>query len=95
MLALQNQEGQTEQIHFFIPFYDSTGMIYMHWVPAGQAVNKEYYVEVLREFRNNPWCLRFRRKNNSVKISGRRVLNYEPFFMDAFFQIVFQFEIIQ
>ena len=27
-----------------IPFYDSTGMIYMHWVPTGQTVNKEYYV---------------------------------------------------
>ena len=26
-------------------------MIYMHWVPTGQAVNKEYYVEVLMEFR--------------------------------------------
>ena len=23
----------------------------MHWVPTGQADNKEYYVEVLREFR--------------------------------------------
>ena len=23
----------------------------MHWVPTGQIVNKEYYVEVLREFR--------------------------------------------
>ena len=32
-------------------FFDSTGMIYMHWVPTGQRVNKEYYVEVLREFR--------------------------------------------
>ena len=29
-----------------IPFFDSTGMIYMHW-----TVNKEYYVEILREFR--------------------------------------------
>ena len=29
-----------------IPFFDSTGMIYMHWVPTGQTVNKEYYVEV-------------------------------------------------
>ena len=38
-------------------FFESTGMIYMHWVPAGQTVNKEYYVEVLREFRK-----RFRRK---------------------------------
>ena len=24
----------------------------MHWVPTGQTVNKEYYVEILREFRN-------------------------------------------
>ena len=50
----QTQEGQTEQIHpqtFDDPFFDSTGMIYMHWVPTGQTVNKEYYVEVLREFR--------------------------------------------
>ncbi len=50
------RNGQTEQIHpqtfddpFF--FFDSTGMIYMHWVPIGQTVNKEYYVKVLREFR--------------------------------------------
>ena len=34
-----------------IPFFDSTGIIYMHWVPNRQTVNKEYYVEVLREFR--------------------------------------------
>ena len=34
-----------------IPFFDSTGMIYMHWVPTGLTVNKEYDVEVLREFR--------------------------------------------
>ena len=27
-----------------IPFFDSTGMIYMHWVATGQTVNKEYYV---------------------------------------------------
>ena len=34
-----------------VPFFDRTSMIYMHWVPTGQTVNKEYYVEVLREFR--------------------------------------------
>ena len=34
-----------------ILFFDSTGMIYMHWVPTGQTINKEYYVEVLRDFR--------------------------------------------
>ena len=56
----QAQKGQTEQIHpqtFDDPFLDSTSMIYMHWVPTGQTVNKEYYVEVLREFRK-----RFRQK---------------------------------
>ena len=35
-------------------FFDNTGMIYMHWVPTGQTVNKKYYVEVLREFRRGP-----------------------------------------
>ena len=34
-----------------ISFFYSTVMIYMHWVHTGQTVNKEYYVEVLREFR--------------------------------------------
>ena len=43
------------------PFFDSTGMIHMHWVPTGQKVNKEYYVEVLREFRK-----RFRRKRPAL-----------------------------
>ena len=49
----QTQEGQTEHIQpqTFDPFFDSTGMIYMHWVPTGETVNKEYYVELLREFR--------------------------------------------
>ena len=47
------------------PFFDSTVMIYMHWVPTGQTVNKEYYVEVLREFRK-----RFRRKRPALFKSG-------------------------
>ena len=65
----QTQEGQTEQIHpqtFDDPFFDSTGMIYMHWVPTGRTVNKEYYVEVLREFRK-----RFRRKRPALFKSGQ------------------------
>ena len=42
-----------------MPFFDSTEMIYIHWVPTGQTANKEYYVDVLREFwkkfrRNRP-----------------------------------------
>ena len=47
-------------------FFDNTGMIYMHWVPTGQKVNKEYYVEVLREFRK-----RFRRKRPALFESGQ------------------------
>ena len=53
-------------ILFFFFFFDSTGMIYMHWVPTGQTVNKEYYVEVLREFRK-----RFRRKRSALFKSGQ------------------------
>ena len=49
-----------------IPFFDSTGMIYMHWVPTGQTVNKEYYVEVLTEFRK-----RFLRKRPALFKSGQ------------------------
>ena len=65
----QTQEGQTEQIHpqtFDDPFFDSTCMIYIHWVPTGQTVNKEYHVEVLREFRK-----RFHRKRPALFISGQ------------------------
>ena len=43
---------QSKSTHklLMIPFFDSIDMIYMHCVPTRQTV-KEYYVEVLREFR--------------------------------------------
>ena len=41
-------------------------MIYMHWVPTRQTVNKEYYVEILREFSK-----RFRRKRPALCKSGQ------------------------
>ena len=41
-------------------------MIYMHLVPTRQTVNKEYYVEVLREFRK-----RFRRKRPALFKTGQ------------------------
>ena len=47
-------------------FFYSTGMIYMQWVPNGQTVNKEYYVEVLREIRK-----RFLGKSPALFISGQ------------------------
>ena len=38
----------------------------MHWAPTGQTVNKEYYVEVLREFRK-----RFLGKRQALFKSGQ------------------------
>ena len=38
----------------------------MHWLPTGQTVNKEYYVEVLREFRK-----RLGRKRPALFKSGQ------------------------
>ncbi len=54
---------QSKSTHklLMIPFFDSTGIIYVHWVPTGQTVNKEYYVEVFRKFRK-----RFRRKRPAL-----------------------------
>ena len=52
--------------HLMPPFIDSTGMIYMHWVPTGQTMNKKYYVEVLKEFRK-----RFRWKRPALFKSGQ------------------------
>ena len=44
-------QGKSTHKLLMIPFFDSTGMIYILWVPTRQTVNKEYYVDVLREFR--------------------------------------------
>ena len=49
-----------------IPFFDSTGMIYMHWVPTRLTVNNDYYVEVLRGLRK-----RFSRKRPALFKSGQ------------------------
>ena len=52
MQALPDPRRPDREIHpqnFDDPFFfDSTGMIYIHWVPSGQTVNKEYYVEVVK-----------------------------------------------
>ena len=42
------QSKSTHKLLMIPFFFDITGMIYLHWVPTGQTVNKEYYVEVLR-----------------------------------------------
>ena len=44
---------QSKSTHklLMVPFVDKTVMIYIHLATTGQTVNKEYYVELLREFR--------------------------------------------
>ena len=76
--------------HLMIPFFDSTGMIYMHWVPTGQTVNKEYYVEVLREFKSGQW--HFHEDNapvhNSILVTdylskmGIKTVSHPPYSLD-------------
>ena len=69
MLALpdpRRPDRANPPTNFRWSFFNSTGMICMHWVPTGQTVNKEYYVEVLREFRK-----RFRRKRPALFKSGQ------------------------
>ena len=59
---------ESKSIHKLLmtPFFDSTGMIYKHCISNGQTVNKEYYVEVLKEFSK-----RFRRKRPALFKSGQ------------------------
>ena len=60
------RQSKSTHKHLMISFFDSTGTIYMHWVPTGQIVNKEYYVEVLKEFRKS-----FRQKRPAHFKSGQ------------------------
>ena len=59
---------QSKSTHklLMISFFDSTGMIYLYRVHTELTVNKEYYVDVLREFRK-----RFRRKRPALFKSGQ------------------------
>ena len=60
------RQSKSTQKLMMIPFFESMGIIYIHWVPTGITVNKEYYIEVLREFRK-----RFRRKRPELFQSGQ------------------------
>ena len=57
------RQSKSTHKHLMIPFFWQHGMI---WVPTEQTVHKEYYVEVLREFRK-----RFRRKRPALFKSGQ------------------------
>ena len=45
------RQSKSTYKYMMIPFFDSPGMSCMHWVPTGRTINKEYYIEVLKEFR--------------------------------------------
>ena len=62
----ESRQSKSTQKLMMIPFFDSMGIIYIHWVPTGITVNKEYYIEVLREFRKT-----FRRKRPELFESGQ------------------------
>ena len=67
-------------------------MIYMHWVPTGLTVNKEYYVEVLRKFMKKYRQWHFHQDNapvhNSIFVSdyltnmGIKTVPYRPYSPD-------------
>ena len=60
------RQSKSTHKHLMTPLIGSTDVIYMHRVPTGQTVNKEYYVEVLMEFSQ-----RFRRKRPALFKSGQ------------------------
>lgn len=43
--------SRSQEKAMVIPFFDSQGLIHVEWVPRGQTVNKEYYLTVLKRFR--------------------------------------------
>ena len=59
------RQSKSTPKHLMKTFFDRTGMIYMHRVLTGQTVNKEFYVEVLRDFRK-----RLSRKSSALFKSG-------------------------
>ena len=60
-----DRQSKSTHKHLMIPFFDNTDRIYLHWVPTGQTINEEYYIEVLRRFRK-----RFGRKRPALIKSG-------------------------
>ena len=60
------QSKSPHKLLMILVFLYSTGTIYMHWVSTELIDNKEYYVEVLRDFRK-----RFGRKRPALFKSGQ------------------------
>lgn len=64
----QTQEAKSNEIHREAhdnTFVDSTDIIYIYWIASGRTINKEFIVEVLREFR-----MRLRRKRPKPLSTG-------------------------
>ena len=43
--------SRSQEKAMVIPFFDSQGLIHVEWAPQGQTVNKEYYLNVLKRYR--------------------------------------------
>ena len=63
------QSKSTDKL-LMIPFFDSTGRIYMHWGPIGQTVNKEYFVEVFKGVQQETRDSQGRGQHSSNRLSG-------------------------
>ncbi len=54
-------KGPSEKKVMVVPFFDPKGLIYTHYVPRGQTINADYFIEILKRF------LRFLRKRRPHK----------------------------
>lgn len=65
------KDRQRESItKFIIPFHNRKSIIYIHWLPSGQKINKKYIPKVWREFRKRFHC---KRQDFIAERSGTRV----------------------
>jgi hypothetical protein len=52
--ALKSTTG-AEQSQGAAVFFDCRGIVHHSYTPAGQTINKEYYLEVIRHFHDAVW----------------------------------------
>ncbi|UYV60991.1 hypothetical protein LAZ67_1003019 [Cordylochernes scorpioides] len=74
-----------------ITFFDSRGIIHKEFVPAGQTITGEYYLNVLKQYRDeDSWCLLHDNAPSHSSLTVRRflaknnvcVLNHPPYSPD-------------
>ncbi len=63
---LKQRATKSAQKCMAITFFDHKGVIFMHWVPQGQIVNKEYMIKVFKELK----CVHIPKKSPEM-MNGR------------------------